>query len=57
MKLKKYYIFNVYIMFKIGAETFAKNLVDTIEVNKTDIQSVFSINMIYMQKTLDIKKH
>ena len=44
-------------MFKIGAETFAKNFVYTIEVNKTDIQSVFSINMIYMQKTLDIKKH
>ena len=57
MKLKKYYIFNVYKMFKIGAETFAKNFIDTIEVNKTDIQSVFSINIIYMQKTLDIKKH
>lgn len=57
MKLKKYYIFNAYKMFKIGAETFAKKFVHTTEVNKTDIQSVFSINMIYMQKTLDIKKH
>ena len=33
-EIKKILYFNVY---KIGAETFAKNFVDTTEVNKTDI--------------------
>ena len=47
-------------MFKIGAETFAKNSVHTIEVqhkkvNKRDKKSVLWTKMIDIQKKLDVK--
>ena len=42
-------------MFKGTAETFAKNCVHTIKVNKTDNKSVLWIKMIDIQKKLDVK--
>ena len=42
-------------MFKVSAETFAKNCVNTIKVNKTDNKSVLWIEMIDIQKKLDVK--
>ena len=33
-RIKKYIFFNKYKMFEISAETYAKNCVHTIEVNK-----------------------
>ena len=42
-------------MFKFTAETFAKNCVHTIKVNKTDNKSVLWIKMIDIQKKLDVK--
>ena len=44
-------------MFKVTAETFAKNFVfvHTIKVNKTDNKSVLWIQMIDIQKKLDVK--
>ena len=42
-------------MFKVTAETFAKNCVHTIKVNKTDNKSVLWIKMIDIQKKLDVK--
>ena len=45
----------MYKMFKITAETFAKNCVHTIKVNKTDNKSVLWIKMIDKQKGLDVK--
>ena len=42
-------------MFKVTAETFAKNFVHTIKVNKTDNKSVLWIKMIDIQKKLDVK--
>ena len=44
----------MYKMFKGTAETFAKNCVHTIKVNKTDNKSVLWIKMIDIQK-LDVK--
>ena len=43
----------MYKMFKVTAETFAKNCVHTININKTDNKSVLWIKMIDMQKKLD----
>ena len=45
----------MYKMFKITAETFAKNCVHTIKVNKKDNKSVLWIKMIDIQKKLDVK--
>ena len=45
----------MYKMFKVTAETFAKNCVHTIKVNKTDNKSVLWIKMIDIQKKLDFK--
>ena len=39
-------------MFKIGAETFAKNCVHTIKVNKTDNKSMLWIKMNDIQKNV-----
>ena len=50
-KIKKKFI--MYKMFKVTAETFAKNCVHTININKTDNKSVLWIKMIDMQKKLD----
>ena len=43
--------------FKIGAETFAKDCVPTIKVNKTDNKLVLWIKMIDIQKKLDVKNN
>ena len=45
----------MYKIFKVTAETFAKNSVHTIKVNKTDNKSVLRIKMIDLQKKLDVK--
>ena len=42
-------------MFKFTAETFAKNCVHTIKVNKTDNKSVLWIKTIDIQNKLDVK--
>ena len=42
----------MYKMFKVTAETFAKNCVHTIKVNKTENKSVLWIKMIDIQKDL-----
>ena len=42
-------------MFKVTAETFAKNCVHTIKVEKTSSKSVLWIKMIDIQKKLDVK--
>ena len=54
-KIRKIIFFNIYKMFKISAEKFAKNFVHTIKVNKTDNKSVLWIKMIDIQKKLDVK--
>ena len=46
---KRIYFFNMYEMFKISAETFAKNCVHTVKVNKTDRK------IINIQKNIDVK--
>ena len=46
---KRIYCFNMYEMFKISVETFAKNCVHTVKVNKTDRK------MINIQKKLYVK--
>ena len=46
----------MYKMFKVTAETFAKNCVHTIKVNKTDNKSVLWIKMIDIKKKLNYKK-
>ena len=57
-KINKILIFLIiYKMFKITAETFAKNCVHTIKVNKTENKSVLWINMIDILKKLDCQKH
>ena len=45
----------MYKMFKVTAETFAKNCVHTIKVNETDNKSVLRIKMFEIQKKLDVK--
>ena len=45
----------MYKMFKVTAETFAKNCVHTIKANETDHKSVLWIKMIDIQKKLDVK--
>ena len=45
----------MYKMFKVTTETFAKNCVHTMKVNKTDNKSVLWIKMIDIQKKLDVK--
>ena len=45
----------MYKMFKVTAETLAKNCVHKIKVNKTDNKSVLWIKMIDIQKKLDVK--
>ena len=53
-KIKKESIFFImHKIFKVTTETFAKNCVHTIKVNKTDNKSVLWIKMIDMQKKLD----
>ena len=42
-------------MFKVAAETFVKNYVHMIKVNKTDNKSVLRIKIIDIQKKLDVK--
>ena len=52
-KIKKMlFFFIMYKMLKVTAETFAKNCVNTIKVNKTDNKSVLWIKMIDIQKDL-----
>ena len=46
---KRIYFFDMYEMFKISAETFAKNCVHTVKVNKTDRK------IINIQKNIDVK--
>ena len=41
----------MYKMFKVTAETFAKNCVPIMKVNKTDNKSVLWIKMIDIQKS------
>ena len=53
MKLKNIFFCNMYKMFKIGPETFAKNCVRTKKVSKTDNKLVLWIEMIDIQKELD----
>ena len=57
MQLKKTFFFFLcmYKMFKVTAETFAKNCVHTIKVNKAGNNSVLWIKMIDIQKTQDVK--
>ena len=45
----------MYKMFKVIAETFAKNRFHTMNLNKTDNKSVLWIKMIDTQKKLDVK--
>ena len=45
----------MYKMFKVTVETFAKNGVHTIKVNKIDNESVLWIKMINIQNKLDVK--
>ena len=45
----------MYEIFKVVAETFAKNCFRVIKVNKTDNKSVLWIKMIDIQKKLDVK--
>ena len=52
---KLFFFLCMYKMFKVTAETFAKNCVHTIKVNKTDNKSVLWIKMIDIQKKLDVK--
>ena len=42
-------------MFKISAETVAKNCVHTTKVNKTDHKPVLWIKMIDIQRKLNVK--
>ena len=42
-------------MFKVTAQTFAKNCLHTIKVNKTDKKSVLWIKMIDIRKYLGVK--
>ena len=42
-------------MFKVTAQTFAKNCFHTIKVNKTDKKSVLWIKMIDIRKYLGVK--
>ena len=42
-------------MFKVTAETFAKNCVHTTKVNKTDNKSVLWIKMIDIQRKLAVR--
>ena len=42
-------------MFKVTAQTFAKNCFHTIKVNKTDKKSVLWIKMIDIRKDLGVK--
>ena len=53
-KIKKKKII-MYKMFKVTAETSAKNCVHTIKVNKTDNKSVLWMKTIDKQKKLDVK--
>ena len=43
-------LFIMYKIFKVTAETFAKNCVHAMKVNKTDKKSVLWIKMIDIQK-------
>ena len=52
-KIEKKNFFNMYKMFKISAETVAKNCVHTTKVNKN--QSVLWIKMIDIQRKLNVK--
>ena len=45
----------MYKMFKVTAETFAKNCVHTIKVTKTDNKSALWIKMTDIQEPLDVK--
>ena len=45
----------MYKMFKVTAETFVKNCVHTIKVNKTNNKSVLWVKMIDIKNTLDVK--
>ena len=45
----------MYKMFKVTSETFAKNCVHTIKVNKADNKSILCIKIIDIQKKLDVK--
>ena len=42
-------------MFKVTAEIFAKNCVNTIKVTKTDNKSTLWVNLTDIQETLDVK--
>ena len=53
-EITKIMFFNMYKIFKIGAETFAKN-VHTTKVNTTDNKSVLLIKMIDIRKKLNVK--
>ena len=57
MTSKNIYFFFLcmYKMFKVTAETFAKNCVHAIKVNKADSKSLLLIKMIDIQKKLDVK--
>ena len=52
-EIKKIFFYNMYKMFKIGPEIFAKNSIHTKKENKTDNKSVLWIEMIDIQKELD----
>ena len=49
--MNKINFLNVYKMFKIAAEIFAKNCVRTMRVNKTDSKLVLWIKMIDIQNS------
>ena len=52
-EIKKIFFYNMYKMFKIGLEIFAKNSIHTKKENKTDNKSVLWIEMIDIQKELN----
>ena len=55
-RFKKYiYFCIIYKMFKVTAETFSKNCIHAIKVNKTDNKSLLWIKMIDIQKKLHAK--
>ena len=52
---KNFFFLRVQKMFTVTAETFAKNCVHTIKVDKTGSKLVLQIKMIDIQKKLDVK--
>ena len=54
-KKKKTFFLCMYKIYKVTAETFDKNCIHTIKVNKTDNKSVLWIKLIDIKKKLNVK--